>query len=59
MGFGDNFRNKFRGNFNTRDLQGRAKRRAPGLVNIVAAVAYHFCLALGKFMIGAICGKYA
>ena len=27
-------------------LQGSAKRRSPGLVNFVAAVAYHFCLAL-------------
>ena len=27
-------------------LHGSAKRRAPGLVNFVAAVAYHFCLAL-------------
>ena len=27
-------------------LQGSAKRRSPGLVNIAAAVAYHFCLAL-------------
>ena len=27
-------------------VQGSAKRRSPGLVNSVAAVAYHFCLAL-------------
>ena len=27
-------------------LQGSAKRRSPGLVNLVTAVAYHFCLAL-------------
>ena len=27
-------------------IQGEAKRRSPGLVNFVAAVAYHFCLAL-------------
>ena len=27
-------------------LQSSAKRRAPGLVNFVPAVAYHFCLAL-------------
>ena len=27
-------------------IQGSAKRRSPGLVNFVAAVAYHFCLAL-------------
>ena len=26
-------------------VQGLAKRRSPGLVNFVAAVAYHFCLA--------------
>ena len=29
-----------------RELQGMAKRWAQGLVNFVAAVAYHFCLAL-------------
>ena len=28
------------------NIQGSAKRRSPGLVNIVAAVAHHFCLAL-------------
>ena len=28
------------------DLQGSAKRRSPGLVNFVTALAYHFCLAL-------------
>ena len=27
-------------------VQGSAKRRSPGLVNFVAAVDYHFCLAL-------------
>ena len=27
------------------DVQGSAKRGCPGLVNFVAAVAYHFCLA--------------
>ena len=27
-------------------VQGTAKRRFPGLVNFIAAVAYHFCLAL-------------
>ena len=27
-------------------IQGSAKRRAPGLVNVIPAVAYHFCLAL-------------
>ena len=27
-------------------VQGSAKRRAPGLVNFIPAVAYHFCLAL-------------
>ena len=27
-------------------LQGSAKRRSPGWVNFVAAVTYHFCLAL-------------
>ena len=27
-------------------VQGSAKRWAPGLVNFVSAVAYHFCLGL-------------
>ena len=27
-------------------VQGSAKRRSPGLVNFVIALAYHFCLAL-------------
>ena len=27
-------------------IQGSAKRRAPGLVNFITAVAYHFCLSL-------------
>ena len=29
-----------------RSIQGSAKRRTPGLVNFVIAVAYHSCLAL-------------
>ena len=28
------------------DIQGSAKRRSPGLVNFVPALAYHFCLGL-------------
>ena len=28
------------------DVQGPAKRRPPGLVNPITALAYHFCLAL-------------
>ena len=36
-----------RGNFFLhRAVQGSAKRRAPGLVNFIPALAYHFCLAL-------------
>ena len=40
--------NGFANSFFTIDwsIQGSAKRRSPGLVNFVAAVAYHFCLAL-------------
>ena len=32
--------------FNMTNLQGSAKRLRPGLVNVVPAVAYHFCLSL-------------
>ena len=29
-----------------REVKGSAKRRSPGLVKFVPAIAYHFCLAL-------------
>ena len=28
------------------NVQGTTKKRAPGLVNFVSALAYHFCMAL-------------